>query len=91
MKMEILKAQLYLDSVKRIRAADGNKELQRALIDDHIESGDLSTEIIQALLDRNKAIVDILPEIKQLLIWCMDTDAEKDMFEMQEKIEKWEQ
>ena len=37
-----------------------------------------------------REIVDMLPEIKQLLIWCMDTDAQEDMLKMQEKIVEWE-
>ena len=37
-----------------------------------------------------REIVDILPEIKQIMIWAMDTPAEKDTIAMMEKIEKWE-
>ena len=37
-----------------------------------------------------REIVDILPEIKQIMIWAMDTPAEKDTIAMMEKIEKCE-
>lgn len=64
MNIKVINAQLYLGSVKKIKAAEGCKELQMALVDDHIENGESATEIIQALLDRNKELVDMLPNIK---------------------------
>ena len=94
---ETIRATLYLDSVKKIKAAEGNKELQMALVDDHIENGESATKIIQALLDRNKVIVDILPEIKQTIEVYknyrneLDANPTEYYADLLAKIEKWEQ
>ena len=92
---ETIRATLYLDSVKKIKAAEGNKELQMALVDDHIENGESATKIIQALLDRNKVIVDMLPEIKMMLK-KIDCDCQNDGYpensakKYLDKLEQWE-
>ena len=46
----IIDAQMYLDFTNKIRAAEGNKELQSALIDDYLDNGESATDIIKALL-----------------------------------------
>lgn len=43
-------AQLYLDFTKKVKAAEENKELQMALIDDYLENGESATDIIEALI-----------------------------------------
>lgn len=46
-----LKARIYLDFVKKIKAVEENKEMRAALIDDYLENGHSAQEIIKELLD----------------------------------------
>ena len=43
-----------------------------------------------AMEEKLRSMVDMLPEIKQLLIWCAGTVAETDMHEIQKQMEAWE-